>query len=126
MDYLIKETIDISTMVKPRGPTTPIGLAVMAWLAGRANSFLSSSVAPTKPARQASSFLHMSTASATTLPSWTDLASRVATTPVGQALNQEVELRKQGRGSAHVQNKLRKFDSDKDPKIILYRDHAGW
>jgi len=62
-----------------------------------------------------------------TIPSWADLEAKVGKTSVGQALNSEVELRKQGRGSAHVQNTLRLFDSDsKDPKITLYRDHAGW
>ncbi len=65
--------------------------------------------------------------STATIPSWTDLQSTVAETSVGKALNYEVELRKQGKGSAHVQNKLRLFGS-KDPKpaITLYRDHAGW
>lgn len=66
------------------------------------------------------------TTAATMVPSWTDLVNELSKTPVGLALNQEVELRKQGKGSAHVHNTLRKFDSDEDPKIILYRDHAGW
>jgi len=71
--------------------------------------------------------LHMSSSTATTVPSWQNLQAMVAETPVGKALNQEVELRKQGKGSAHVQNTLRLFNS-KDPKppILLYRDHAGW
>ncbi len=62
----------------------------------------------------------------TTLPSWTDLSDQIGATPVGQALNHEVKIRLEGKGSAHVQNKLRKFDSDEEPPIILYRDHAGW
>lgn len=38
----------------------------------------------------------------------------------------EVELRKSGKGSAHVHNKLRQFKSGDDPPITLFRDHAGW
>lgn len=58
--------------------------------------------------------------------SWSDLMQACEATPVGNALRNEVELRKQGKGSAHVQNKLRLFDSDQPPQITLYRDHAGW
>lgn len=53
----------------------------------------------------------------------------MAETPVGKSLNDEMELRKQGKGSAHVQNTLRLFESsnnNKLPPIKLYRDHAGW
>ena len=69
------------------------------------------------------------TTSATTLPSWTDLTQQIATTPVGQALNAEVELRRTGQGSAHVHNTLRTFDDSsthKEPSITLFRDYAGW
>ncbi len=59
--------------------------------------------------------------------SWSELLQACEATPVGQALRQEKELRQQGKGSAHVQNQLRLFDSDdQPPKITLYRDHAGW
>jgi hypothetical protein len=62
-----------------------------------------------------------------TVPSWGDLKNTVGKQAVGQALNEEVQLREAGLGSAHVQNKLRKFRSDTtDPPITLYRDHAGW
>jgi len=64
--------------------------------------------------------------SSATLPSWSDLKSKADATDVGKALNREVELRKIGKGSAHVQNELRLFDSSSDPKITLFRDHAGW
>ena len=64
----------------------------------------------------------------TTVPSWADIQSTVGETSVGQALNKESELRSEGKGSAHVQNKLRLFDapSSSTPPITLYRDHAGW
>jgi hypothetical protein len=62
-----------------------------------------------------------------TVPSWEALKNIVGNQAVGQALNKEVQLREAGFGSAHVQNKLRKFRSDvTDPPITLYRDHAGW
>ena len=61
------------------------------------------------------------------VPSWADLQSSVAENPVGRTLNDEVELRQQGRGSPNVQNTLRLFGKDHEtPAITLYRDHAGW
>lgn len=102
-------------------------LLVGCWLIRSTSSYLCSSTTSLSSSRMSRSSLFMSTAAiSTSVPSWADLTSQVATTPVGQALNNEVELRKNGKGSAHVQNTLRKFDSDEDPKIILYRDHAGW
>lgn len=80
-----------------------------------------------RTAPTADTFLAMSTAEAATLPSWSDLQQKVSSTVVGNALDEEVELRKSGKGSAHVQNTLRLFDSkDPNPPITLYRDHAGW
>jgi len=70
--------------------------------------------------------LKMSSSSTTTIPSWIDLKKESESTPVGKALVNEVELRSKGEGSAHVSNKLRQFNSEKEPKITLYRDHAGW
>jgi hypothetical protein len=58
--------------------------------------------------------------------SWLDLQKMVGETSVGAALNKESALRLEGKGSAHVQNKLRKFDSNDEPVITLFRDHAGW
>eukprot|EP00980_Cylindrotheca_fusiformis_P006770 scaffold1413_cov117-Cylindrotheca_fusiformis.AAC.10 len=87
------------------------------------SSFLSPSVG------RANSFLHsMSSATSVATPSWEELQSTVGETPVGQALNKEVDLRSQGRGSAHVQNRKRLFQSsnEDDPPITLFRDHAGW
>lgn len=70
-------------------------------------------------------------ASTSTIPSWSDLEKQSNETPVGKALSAEVLLRQEGKGSAHVQNKLRKFktaddDDKKEPTITLFRDHAGW
>jgi len=67
-------------------------------------------------------------ATTSTAPSWSALQKNAGETDAGRALNDEVALRKRGRGSAFVQNTLRLFDSDdeKDLKITLYRDHAGW
>ena len=73
------------------------------------------------------SSLSMSTASTTTaLPSWADLVEQAAATPVGKALNNEVALRKEGKGSAARENTLRTFGRDGEPLVTLYRDHAGW
>ena len=68
------------------------------------------------------------TSSTATLPSWSELQTSVAQTPVGSALNKEVELREKGLGSAHVQNRVRLFGEQvgTTPPIKLYRDHAGW
>ncbi len=57
--------------------------------------------------------------------SWEQLKANSADQAVGNALNKEVEKRKSGKGSAHVQSKLRLFSSEEKPKITLYRDHAG-
>ena len=59
------------------------------------------------------------------LLSWDELKEKSAHQAVGNALNKEVEMRKSGKGSAHVQSKLRLFSSEEKPKITLYRDHAG-
>ncbi len=75
------------------------------------------------------SSLTMSTPSTEISSSWDDLKIASAGQAVGSAMNNEVELRKVGRGSSHVQNKLRLYDTPEgegSPKITLYRDHAGW
>lgn len=63
-----------------------------------------------------------------TIPSWEELQQLVNEMPVGIALNQEDKLRKEGKGSAHVRNTIRRFASEDEvePQITLYRDHAGW
>ena len=69
----------------------------------------------------ATSFLAMSSATTAAVPSWTDLAERAGATPVGKALNNEVSLRKEGKGSAARENTLRKFGRDGEPVVTLYR-----
>ena len=71
-----------------------------------------------------SSTLSMSTS--TEVSSWEDITALSNSQPIGAALNNEVEVRKTGKASPHVQSKLRLFASDEKPKITLYRDHAGW
>lgn len=60
------------------------------------------------------------------LMSWDGLRDAADSTEVGAALRREAELRAQGHGSPHVQSTLRLFRSEEEPKITLYRDHAGW
>jgi hypothetical protein len=93
-------------------------------LVGRGFAFLVSLGPQAKSAPRLS--MSSSATETTTVPSWADLTDKVATTAVGRALNAEVKLRKEGKGSAHVQNTLRLFASDdEEPRITLYRDHAG-
>jgi hypothetical protein len=66
------------------------------------------------------------TSQALSVSSWSELHNEIGRTPVGAALNRETELHSQGKGSAHVQNKLRMFRSTENPTITLFRDHAGW
>jgi glutathione S-transferase len=63
---------------------------------------------------------------ATQAPTWSDLQAQSRSTTVGQALEKETALRQQGKGSAFVQNTLRKFESESIPEITVFRDHAGW
>ena len=67
-----------------------------------------------------------SVATTTEVPSWSNLQSKSKETIVGKALEAESALRKEGKGSAFVQNKLRKFQSEETPQITIFRDHAGW
>lgn len=53
--------------------------------------------------------------------SWADLQSQSASTAVGQALNQEAELRKSGAGSPARENTLRTFGAKQKPAVTLYR-----
>jgi glutathione S-transferase len=99
-------------------------VAVIASFVSSAQSFTAFSSPTTKNLIS----LQMSTTMNTAIvPSWSEIQSTVGETSVGQALNNEVELRSQGKGSAHVHNKLRLFQSKDDkPVITFYRDHAGW
>lgn len=68
------------------------------------------------------SVLSMSSATASSaIPAWGDLAEQSAATPIGKALNDEVSLRKEGKGSAARENTLRKFGRDGEPVVTLYR-----
>lgn len=62
----------------------------------------------------------------TSIPTWDDLKTLASATPVGKALDNDIELRKQGKGSPNVHNKVRRFGNEKLPEYTLYRDHAGW
>ena len=91
------------------------------------NAFLTKvSITPLQRPKHLPKFARMSTTSDVVAWSWSDLQTMVGETSVGTALNEESRLRLEGKGSAHVQNKLRKFDSDDEPVITLFRDHAGW
>jgi len=130
----------ISTMVNFSRTVRVLPLLVACTI-DRAKAFVSSTVisaASSSKLRQSKDFfastalasttiLAMSTiAEPSTVPSWADLESKVGSTTVGNALNKEMELRKEGKASAFVQNTLRQFDSTEEPRITLYRDHAGW
>jgi len=96
------------------------------------NSFHILSTIPTVPrsfiASNSITSMQMSaTASEVTVPSWADLTSHSSGQTVGSVLNNEVESRQNGHGSAHVQSKLRLFSSsNENPQITLFRDHAAW
>ena len=94
---------------------------------------------PTSSTKRRSAALQMSTS--TTVPTWENLKGKVSETPVGKALDRDLELRSQGRGSPHVHSKLRLFDDgdennnnnnnnnngeNEKPVYTLFRDHAGW
>lgn len=59
------------------------------------------------------------------IPTWSDLQKQSVDNFCGKALQEEMALRKDGHGSAFVQNTLRKF-GHATPQITIYRDHAGW
>jgi len=69
----------------------------------------------------------------TTIPTWDELQTRISSTSVGKALNDDSKLRLVGKGSPNVHSKLRLFDSNDtsdsdntETKYTIYRDHAGW
>ena len=57
---------------------------------------------------------------------WGSLQTLASKTAVGAALNTEKEARANGTGAPFVQNNLRLFGSSEQPKLTLFRDHAGW
>jgi glutathione S-transferase len=98
-------------------PCASTNIPLIPFQATRVASFASAKILAT---------MSMSSATATTIPSWADLQDSVASTLVGKALKTEVELRKTGAGSAHVHSTLRTFGSKEEPQITFYRDHAAW
>ncbi len=104
-----------------------ISLYMLLHLIRSGNAFLTKvSIAPLHRPKYLQKFAKMSTTSDVAALSWSDLQKMVGETSVGTALNNESSLRLEGKGSAHVQNRLRKFDSDDEPVITLFRDHAAW
>ena len=76
---------------------------------------------------ESSSTTSFTTSSITAPLSWADLQQLIGQTAVGKALTDDERNRRQlGQGAPHVENTLRQFDSSDEPKITLYRDHAGW
>ena len=59
-----------------------------------------------------------SSITSTTIPSWLDLKEESESTLVGKSLVNEVELRSKGKGLAHVQNRIRQFNSKQEPRIV--------
>ncbi|KAJ8601699.1 hypothetical protein CTAYLR_003197 [Chrysophaeum taylorii] len=56
-----------------------------------------------------------------------ELKSAVGGTAYGRAMEEEVALRKEGKGSPHRASKLRLFDVlEPPPRVTLYRDAAAW
>ena len=89
-------------------------------------SFLSQKNSIVSPLLSLSPATSLKMSTVTEVPTWPDLQSKSKENSVGQALEQEMKLRKDGKGSAFVQNTVRKFKSEETPQITLYRDHAGW
>ena len=60
-------------------------------------------------------------------PSWVVLDAMVKAAADGKRLHAELAERSAGGGPAHCKNKLRLFGkTEKDVRVVLYRDHAGW
>ena len=60
------------------------------------------------------------------VPNWDELKVLSGSQIVGEALNNEVKTRSNGRGSPRVQSNLCLFSSSiEKPQITLYCDHAG-
>lgn len=112
----------------------PFSSPIPALLSNRSYSTRYSSPTPVNPCATSKTFMVCNNQKRTAVvmaaqvasQSWESLKDTSAQQSVGSSLNEEVELRKTGNGAAHVQSKLRLFSSKDDPKITLYRDHAGW
>lgn len=71
--------------------------------------------------RMSSSVASSKSSSSTTLPSWSGLQELSRSTGVGKAMTKEMQLREAGLGSAARENTLRKFDSNDEPQVTLFR-----
>ena len=100
-------------------------LGFVAFVLGKAHGYSIAHYQPRMQSRLGKTTLRM-VSTTTAVPSWDDLKSQSELTPLGKAMTVEGDLRKVGKGSAHVQNKLRQFESTELPAITLFRDHAGW
>ncbi len=95
------------------------------------NSFGSSANSKTATGLAMSSSSSSPASASMVVPTWDDLKDKISETPVGKALDKDLEMRAQGRGSPHVHSKMRLFDNNSDngnekPVYTLFRDHAGW
>jgi len=60
-------------------------------------------------------------------PSWATLEEQVKSTPTAKKMLEELAAREKGEGPAHTKNSVRLFGkSEKDIRIVLYRDAAAW
>jgi hypothetical protein len=121
-DSQIMITTHLVSSIRQKVPTMRLSIVGLTTLLTFSYGFTSSSISQ----RASLHSLSMSSATSVATPSWEELLSTVGETPVGQALNNEVQLRTEGKGSPHVQSKKRLFRQDDDPSITLFRDHAGW
>ena len=68
----------------------------------------------------------MSSITASNIPDWDVLKDKVLTTPTGQFLFEQEQLRAVGEGLPHTDAKLRLFGTTAEPRVTLYRDTAAW
>ena len=68
----------------------------------------------------------MSSITASNIPDWDVLRDKVLTTPTGQFLFEQEQLRAVGEGLPHTDAKLRLFGTTAEPRVTLYRDTAAW
>mmetsp|Transcript_32567 Transcript_32567/g.46971 ORF Transcript_32567/g.46971 Transcript_32567/m.46971 type:complete len:487 (+) Transcript_32567:45-1505(+) len=58
--------------------------------------------------------------------SWDSLKASAISSPTGQFLQEQEELRAQGAGLPHTDAKIRLFGSTGEPRITYFRDSAAW
>ena len=123
-------------MIPKSGVLFPV-LAATLWIAFLGANFNSSVVAfslnhsTNRATINSTQKLKMASSSEATMasaPTWENLKARLSETAVGKALDRDVQLRKEGKGSPNVHSNLRLFNeqSSEQPVFTLFRDHAGW